>query len=120
LVEVLVDLVRAEPDAEAHVDVATMTSEGCQAGRQVGWVRLLPPPAQVGVRLRRVDIETVSVPCEIRDRGGPRLPRPRTAVEPLDDAQLHDHPHDFDVCYARGRWRATPRAHRVRGDYIVG
>ena len=86
-VEAAIDLVGAEPNAEAHARVAAVVREVCEPFDVRGRMRLAPAPAQEFVGLGRVDIEAVAVGRESGDRVPARVLAPRRAVIAFDDTE---------------------------------
>ena len=91
IVEIVEELVRAEPDAEAHSGLTAVCGEAGDAPGEMVGIRLLPSSPQVRIRLRRIQVKAVTVWGEERDRVLSRLPGPRLSVEALDDAELGCH-----------------------------
>ena len=86
-----VQLERAEADAEAHAERAAMRGErGQRLHLRIG-MQLLPVPAQIGVGLGCVEVETVAVRREEGDRLGALPPAPRPAEKAFDQAELGRH-----------------------------
>jgi hypothetical protein len=79
------------PHAEAHFLRAALPGEGGQGLQLTVRIRFTPPPSQIAVRLRRIEVEAVADRLERRDHVGPLFPGVRAAEEPLDDAEFRSH-----------------------------
>lgn len=91
VIEVAIELVRAQTHAETNTVRFAMRSQSAKSRLGVGRIWLAPAPAQEFVGFRRVEKETVAVRREKRDCIFASLVAPRLAVIALDDPEVGDH-----------------------------